>query len=130
MTGPLTPDLDEALRRGAVVWIRPEGDERAYPVWYLWHQRCLWVVAGGDEQPLPMASRAEVIARDKDQPLVRAGSWPADVEPVLPGTPEWEAVVPLLHARRLNAPDGENQPVRWAATSTILRFTPRPATPG
>ncbi len=126
MTAPISPELDEALRRGAVVWVRPDGDDRTYPVWHLWHEGCMYVVTGGTEQPLPSMSRAEVIARDKERPLVRAGTWPADVDVVVPGTPLWDEVVPLLHARRLNAPDGEDQPTRWARESTVLRFTPAP----
>ena len=54
----------------------------------------------------------------------RLVTWLADVAPVLPGTEEWDEVVPLLHGVRLNAPDGEDQPARWALTSTVLRLTP------
>jgi hypothetical protein len=32
--------------------------------------------------------------------------------------------VPLLHATRLNAPDGEDQPHRWARDSLVLCLTP------
>lgn len=124
MTAPLTPSLEEALRRGGVVWIRPDGEDRTYPVWYLWHEGCLYVVTGGAEQPLPEMTRAQVIARDKERPLVQAGTWTADVDVVEPGTSLWDDVVPLLHARRLNAADGEDQPARWARESTVLRFTP------
>lgn len=120
----MTPELDEALRRGGVVWVRPEGQDTLHPVWHLWHEGCLYVVTGGAEQPLPPMSRAEVIARDKERPLVRAGSWTADIDVVSPETPLWDDVVPLLHARRLNASDGEEQPQRWARESTVLRFTP------
>jgi len=54
----------------------------------------------------------------------RVVTWVADVSPVAPGSPLWDEVVPLLHAKRLNAPDGEEQPQRWARESVVLRFTP------
>jgi hypothetical protein len=34
-------------------------------------------------------------------------------------------VVPALHAKRLNAHDGEAQPERWAANSAIFRIQPQ-----
>jgi hypothetical protein len=48
----------------------------------------------------------------------------ADVEQVRPGTPAWDEVVPLLHAKRLNPPDGDAQLARWARESLVLRLTP------
>jgi len=37
--------------------------------------------------------------------------------------------VPLLHARRLNPPDGAAQPARWAASSLVLRLMPTGSLP-
>jgi hypothetical protein len=51
-------------------------------------------------------------------------TWTAEVSPVEPGTPAWDDAVPVLHAARLNAPDGEQQPQRWARESTVLRLRP------
>lgn len=119
--------VEEATRRSAVVWIEPEGADRAFPVWHLWHEGRAYVVTGGREQPLPGAaagSRAVVLVRSKAAQNDRLVQWVADVEAVAPGTPEWDAVVPLLHAKRLNAPDGDEQPSRWARECVVLRLTP------
>lgn len=119
------PELvEEATRRSAVVWVRPEAADRAYPVWHVWHDGAMYVVAGGIEQPMPATARAAVAVRSKDRQADLLVEWVADVEPVQPGTDAWDEVVPLLHAKRLNAPDGEEQPARWARESTVLRFRP------
>src|SRR5438270_833790 len=48
----------------------------------------------------------------------------ATVSRIVPGTAAWDTVVPLLHDKRLNAPDGEQQPERWARESVVLRLEP------
>ena len=116
--------VEEATRKSSVVWVTPEGTARAHPVWHLWHDGAMYVVTGGLEQPLPAVARAAVAVRSKDRQADRLVEWVALVEPVQPGTPLWDEVVPLLHAKRLNAPDGDEQPVRWARESTVLRFVP------
>ena len=119
--------VEEATRRSAVVWVTPDGADRAFPVWHLWHEGRAYVVTGGLEQPLPggaTAQRAVVLVRSKAKQNDRLVQWVADVDPVLPGTPEWDEVVPLLHAKRLNPPDGDAQPARWARESVVLRLTP------
>jgi hypothetical protein len=120
------PLVEEATRRSAVVWISGEGD-RAVPVWHLWHEGRAYVVHGGLEQPLPGVApgrRAVVVVRSKATQSDRLVQWVADVSAVEPGTPAWDEVVPLLHAKRLNPPDGAAQPERWARSSTVLRLTP------
>ena len=62
--------------------------------------------------------------RSKASQNDRVVSWVADVSRVEPGSPAWELAVPLLHEKRLNAPDGEQQPERWARESLVLRLTP------
>ncbi len=119
--------VEEATRRSAVVWIAPDGAERAFPVWHLWHEGRAYVVTGGLEQPLPggtAARQAVVLVRSKAKQNDRLVQWVADVEQVLPGTSAWDEVVPLLHAKRLNPPDGDGQPARWARESVVLRLTP------
>jgi hypothetical protein len=119
--------VEEATRRSAVVWIAPDGAARAFPVWHLWHEGRAYVVTGGLEQPLPggaAARRAVVLVRSKAKQNDRLVQWVADVEPVVPGTPAWDEVVPLLHAKRLNPPDGDAQPERWARESVVLRLVP------
>ena len=117
--------VEEATRRSAVVWVSGAG--RAHPVWHLWHDGSAYVVHGGLEQPLPdvtPGSRAVVAVRSKATQSDRLVQWVADVSAVLPGSAAWDEVVPLLHAKRLNAPDGERQPERWARESVVLRLTP------
>jgi len=120
--------VDEATRRSRLVWVSPQGASRAMPVWHLWHDGRAYVVTGGSEQPLPAgleAGRAVVGVRGgKDSREALLVRWVALVSRVEPGSAEWERVVPLLHAQRLNAPDGEQQPARWLRESTVLVLTP------
>lgn len=113
------------MRKAGVVWLRADGAEVARPAWQLWHEGAMYVVTGGQEQPLPelAAGRAEVTVRIDSEPGVV--TWEAEVSEIPPGTPEWDAVVPKLHAKRLNAPDGELQPARWALESRVFRLAPR-----
>ena len=112
------------MRRSAIAWVLPDGDDRAYPVWYLWHGGAMYAVSGGGEQDLPVCERATVIARSKEQPAERAGSWPAAVASVEPGSALWAEVTPLLQERRLNAVDGEGQAQRWAQESVVQALRP------
>ena len=116
--------IEEATRRSGVVWVTPDGADRAQPVWHLWQDGAMYVVTGGIEQPLEVTALATVTVRSNATQADRVVTWVADVSPVPPASPLWDEVVPLLHAKRLNAPDGEEQPQRWARESTVLRFTP------
>lgn len=118
--------VEEATRRSGVVWVLPAGG-RPQPVWHLWHAGAAHLVTGGREQPIEGVGdgdRVLVVVRSKDRQADRVVQWWADVQRLQPGTPAWEEIVPLLHARRLNAPDGEGQPRRWARESTILSLVP------
>lgn len=108
-------DLEEATRKTAVLWLS------GHPLWHVWHDGAAYVVGGGLEQPLPDCRQGRVTVRTKNGDVLE---WDAEVEPVPAGSPDWDAVVPLLHAKRLNAPDGEQQPLRWARESAVLRLTP------
>jgi hypothetical protein len=122
-----SPLVEEATRRSGLVWVRPDGADRACPVWHAWHDGCAWLVVGGSEQDPPGladAGRAQVLVRSHERRSGLLVTWTAEVERVLPGTPEWEQGVPALHAARLNAADGEQQPQRWARESTVLRLRP------
>jgi hypothetical protein len=84
------------------------------------------VVGGGIEQPLPdLAGALEVVvtvtSKDKGDRLV---SWVARPRRLEPDTPEWQSAAAVLHAKRLNPPDGERQPQRWAEESQIWRLEP------
>ena len=121
-TAPDQPALEAALRAAGVVWV--DLGEGPRVAWHLWHDGAVWLVCGGLEQDLPgagTAQRAEVSVRSDAGPL----TFSADVRRVGPGSPEWASVVPVLHEKRLNPPDGEAQPDRWARESLVLRLAPR-----
>lgn len=118
--------VEEATKKSGLVWIHLPGLPQPRGVWHLWHEGAAYVVADGLEQPLPGLVEAGQVAvtvpsKDKRSRLV---TWIAAVSRVEPGTEEWDRVVPLLHAKRLNAPDGEEQPQRWARESVVAQLSP------
>lgn len=113
---PLRPSAEEATRKAGALWI---GDAL---VWHAWHEGAAWVVCGGLEQPHPGTGAAVITVRA----LGGVHVW----EAMVTEEPWTEELAALLHATRLNPPDGENQPARWAASSTLLRITPSQDTPG
>jgi hypothetical protein len=126
----LPPDVEDALRRSAVVWVGLDGrPPRA--VWHVWHDGALWLVAGGGEQDLPGAgdaTSAQVVVRARGALAGRLAELTADVEQVRPDDQGWEDTVGVLAAARLNGPDPAALPERWAAASTVLRLDPRSGT--
>lgn len=62
-----------------------------------------------------------VRSKDKGGRLV---SWPAKVVELAPGSEVWGATVAELKGKRLNAPDGEAMPDRWARECRVLRLEP------
>jgi hypothetical protein len=120
--------IEEATRRSGVVWVGTK-DHTPRVAWHLWHDGAAWLVTGGAEQELPgveAGATVLVTVRSKATQNDQVVTWTAAVSDVPPGSAEWEAVVPLLHAARLNAPDGEDQPARWARESAVLRLSPLP----
>jgi hypothetical protein len=118
--------ISEAARRSGVVWVT-FGSHPPRVVWHRWHDDALWLVTGGSEQQLPgadTATSARVTVRSKATQNDQVVTWTAEVARIEPRTPAWDAVVALLHAQRLNAPDGEAQPDRWARESVLLRLSP------
>ena len=118
--------VEEACRKTAMSWLQSAGQPRAVIAWHIWHDGALYVVSGGREQSLPPMPEGEpvtVTVRSKDTGS-RLVTWVGTAQPINPGTPEWDDVVPELHAKRLNPTDGEQQPVRWARESTITRIAP------
>ncbi|MEU3395361.1 hypothetical protein [Streptomyces filamentosus] len=120
---------EEATKKSGLVWVRGTGPARA--LWHVWHDGAAHVVGDGPgEQPLPGladGSTAEVTVRSKDKGG-RIVSWTAAVRELAPGGEEWAAAVAELKGKRLNAPDGEAMPERWARECRVLRLDPRAAT--
>jgi hypothetical protein len=121
--------VEEACKKSGLIWVAVPGS-RDRVAWHVWHehegQGAVYVVTGGGEQELPGLAdgiTVRVTARSKDK-RGRLVSWPGLVAKIAPDSPEWAAVVPALHAKRLNARDGEAQPERWAANSVVFRISP------
>jgi len=117
--------LDEATKKSGLIWVRPTGrGPHAQAVWHVWQDGSAWVLGGGIEQPVPdLGSRAYVTVRSKDKGS-RLLTWVADASRVEAGSQEWDSVVPTLQAKRLNSPDGDEAPQRWARECTLWRLTP------
>ncbi|KOX34929.1 MULTISPECIES: hypothetical protein [unclassified Streptomyces] len=124
---PLGPALvEEATKKSGLVWVRGTGPARA--LWHVWHDGAAFVVGDGPgEQPLPGlvdGGTAEVTVRSKDKGG-RIVAWTAAVRELAAGTEEWDAAVAELKGKRLNAPDGEAMPARWARECRVVRLDPR-----
>jgi hypothetical protein len=117
--------VEEATKKSGLVWVRATGKGRhAEPVWHVWQDGAAWVLSGGSEQPLTeLGERAYVTVRSKDKGS-RLVTWVADVTRVDPESEEWQALAPTLLAKRLNLPDGDEAPKRWARECTLWRLTP------
>jgi hypothetical protein len=118
--------VEETCRKSSLVWLRPAGADRAVAAWHVFTDGAVHVVGGGIEQDLPEVAdgdEVEVTVRSKDTGG-RQLCFAATVSTVRPGDPAWDVVVPELHAKRLNPPDGEAQPERWARESRVLRLEP------
>jgi hypothetical protein len=121
--------VDESAKRAGLIWVRRQGsDDPPRPVWHAWADGHAYLLTGGIEQPMPaglddLGARAEVTVASKDK-RSRLIVWIAEVSTVHPGTDQWDAIVPALQAKRLNSPDGEAAPTRWARECTLLRLTP------
>lgn len=123
---PVPTLIAEATKRAGVVWLSSSTASPPVPptlVWHVWHEGAAYVVCGGEEQALlPLGPTAVVTVRSASRS--RLVDWPAAVERVEPATQVWDAVTPLLAAKRLNASEASGLPDRWAESSTVLRLVP------
>ncbi|MGW5423851.1 hypothetical protein [Streptomyces sp. NPDC003943] len=122
--------VEEATKKSGLIWVRGEAPA-ARALWHVWHDGAALVVGDGPgEQPLPGlvdGGSAEVTVRSKDKGG-RIVGWTAAVREIAPGTEEWDAAVAELKGKRLNAPDGEAMPERWARECRVVRLDPRAST--
>ncbi|WP_370414739.1 hypothetical protein [Streptomyces fradiae] len=122
--------VEEATKKSGLVWVRGEAPA-ARALWHVWHEGAALVVGDGPgEQPLPGLTdggTAEVTVRSKDKGG-RVVAWTAAVRELPAGTEEWAAAVAELKGKRLNAPDGEAMPERWARECRVVRLEPRAST--
>lgn len=126
--------VEDAVKKSGLVWVQAAGAKKAsQPVWHVWHDGAIYVLTGGLEQPAPggldgldpdkAAARALVTVRGKDT-NGRLATFETAVARVTPDSEEWAAVVPNLQAKRLNLPDGEAAPARWARECTLWQLRP------
>jgi hypothetical protein len=118
--------VEEVCKKSSLVWLRPVGAAHAQPAWHAWIDGAVHLVTGGIEQPLtdvPDGAEVDVTARSKDTGG-RVVTFRTVVRDLQPDGEAWTRVVSELHGKRLNAPDGEEQPARWARESRVLRLDP------
>jgi hypothetical protein len=132
--------VEEATKKSGLIWVRGNGAPMLHvpghgvpsrALWHVWHEGAACLVGDGPgEQPLPglvHEGDAVVTVRSKDKGG-RLVAWPARVVELDPGSPAWTAAVAELKGKRLNAPDGEAMPDRWARECRVLRLEPRGGT--
>ncbi|MCF6467491.1 hypothetical protein FAF44_03555 [Nonomuraea sp. MG754425] len=113
--------IEEGARKSGVLWLTLDRPRLA---WHAWHDGAVYLVSGGEEQPLPgldALDRVRVTLRSKDNGarLVEFDAEVSVVDQALAG----EAVA-VLAKERLNARDSEHLVERWARESTVWRLTP------
>ncbi|QOV35796.1 hypothetical protein IM697_38080 [Streptomyces ferrugineus] len=122
--------VEEATKKSGLIWVKGPGVP-ARALWHVWHEGAACVIGDGPgEQPLPGladGAEAEVTVRSKDKGG-RLVAWSAKVVELAPGSEQWEATVAELKGKRLNAPDGEAMPSRWARECRVLRLEPTGST--
>ena len=129
MADPLSlPLIEQACTKSSMLWLRQPGERRAHPAWHVWTDGAVHLVTGGLEQrldglALTDGAHIDVVVRSKDNGA-RLVTFRAVVSELRREAPAWDAVVRELHAKRLNPPDGEAQPERWARESRVLRIEP------
>jgi hypothetical protein len=94
----------------------------------VWHEGAVCLVGGPGEQPLDglglvNGGRATVTCRSKDKGG-RLIVWPARVAELAAEGEAWQAAVEELKGKRLNAPDADTLPERWARACRVLRLEP------
>lgn len=117
--------IAELAAKSDLVWVTVAG-QPPRPLWNVWHDDAIAVVTGGIEQHDPGLTHggpAEVILRSKDN-WARQVTVTTTVERLEPGKDAWDAAASALHPKRLNPPDGEAQPQRWARESTLWLLRP------
>lgn len=128
MDTAVASQIDEAMKKTGLVWVRAAGhDRRAIGIWHLWQDGNAYLLTGGIEQPAPdgleAGEHAQVTARAKGK-NARVLSFETEVETLAPESEDWQTIAAALVPKRLNLPDGEAAPQRWARECTIWRLRP------
>jgi hypothetical protein len=120
-TGALVAELG---KKTGVSWLTYDG--RTHAVWHVWLEDALYVVSGGQEQPLPGiedVDRVEVTMRSKENGG-RLLTWAGARSDVRPDHERWQPVTAALVAGRLNLDDLAAAPQTWAVSSVVSRIEP------
>lgn len=122
---PFTAALTSELgKKTGVCWLRYDGRDHA--AWHIWLDDALYVVSGGNEQPLPgleEVTSLEVVMRSKESGG-RLLTWVGAVSVVDPSDPLWEPVTAALVSDRLNLDDLATAAADWAEHSVVSRIVP------
>jgi hypothetical protein len=120
--------IDEAMKKSGLIWLGEVGAERKRAYWYAWLDGKIYLLTGGGEQPDPglrERSEVDVLARSKDT-WHRLVMFRARVTLLLATDSDWPEASAELAKGRLNLPDAEGAPERWAAdrNTRCYRLTP------
>ncbi|GAB2945751.1 hypothetical protein GCM10027203_56290 [Nonomuraea fastidiosa] len=114
--------VEEGAKKSGICWLTLDRPRLA---WHAWHDGAIYLVSGGAEQELPgleSLDRVTVTLRSKDNGA-RLAEFEATVEKVDQAAAS--DAVAVLAKERLNAPDSEHLPERWARESIVWRLTPQ-----
>jgi len=116
----------ELARKSGLCWIGYGEPLRQYPVWHVWHDDAIGIVAEGEEQPLPdiEAYDAVTVTLRAKTTRHRLATCRARVERVQPGDPAWDELTTALRASRLNLVDPRSAAERWGRDGLVLRLVP------
>jgi hypothetical protein len=125
--------IEEATKKSGLIWVQGTEAAAGRPLWHIWQEGAVCLVGDGPgEQPfdglgLTDGGIATVTVRSKDKGG-RLVTWQARVRELTPRGDRWRMAVEELKGKRLNAPDAERLPERWARECRVLRLEPTGAT--
>jgi len=137
LTAPSTSALIPAtMKKSGLVWLEI-GTYSPVAVWHVWHNDVCYVLhvgteSNGTEQAVPglaEATQCHVITRSATT-HARTARWRGTVHSVSPDSAEWDELLPLLIANRLNLRSAGNAPQRWARKCVLSRIVPAVSTGG
>ncbi len=114
----------EVAKKSGLMWVVYDG--AWHPVWHVWLDDAVCVVAGGDEQPLPGIRDQREVLLDLRAKSTRAqvAQVRATVEVIEPTHPDWGDVTALLAAERLNLFEPDEAVARWARECVVVHLRP------
>lgn len=127
--GVLDDAMGEALKKGAIIWLRipqPDGSTVNRPAWYVFDAGQIYVISGQAEQQLDgieNADQVEVHVKSKDLKATIAVA-DAEVRVVDNTSDEFDKIATLGMGTRLNLPDGDGAHERWRKSCVMVALTP------